>query len=87
VSASDGDREQKGRDVEPPRSPLAHAAAGFEIVVPLVLFMGAGYWIDGWLQSGPWFLLLGALLGMALGFYNLFRRFLPRKTDRGGTEE
>lgn len=73
---------------QPPRSPLGEASvAGFEVVVPLVLFMGAGYWIDGRLSSRPWFFLLGALLGLAVGFYSLFRRFLPRGPDRGGTEE
>ena len=67
-----------------PRSPLAYASVGFEVVAPVVLFMFAGYWIDGWLGSQPWFFLLGALLGIAVGFYNLFRKLLPR---RGGTEE
>jgi F0F1-type ATP synthase assembly protein I len=39
--------------------------------------MFAGYMVDGWLGAEPWFLLVGALVGIAVGFYNLFRRFLP----------
>jgi F0F1-type ATP synthase assembly protein I len=39
--------------------------------------MVAGYWLDGWIDSQPWFLLAGALLGIAVGMYNLFRRVLP----------
>jgi F0F1-type ATP synthase assembly protein I len=64
-----------------PRSPLAYASVGFEVVTPVVLFMFAGYWIDQWLESLPWFLLLGALLGIAVGFYNLFRKLLPRGSE------
>jgi len=54
---------------------------GFELVVPIVLLMFAGYQLDRWLESQPWFLLVGALLGMAVGFYTLFRRLLPRGED------
>jgi F0F1-type ATP synthase assembly protein I len=46
--------------------------------------MFAGYLVDGWIDSQPWFLLVGALLGIAVGFYNLFRRVLPPK--EGGSK-
>jgi F0F1-type ATP synthase assembly protein I len=69
-----------------PRSPLGHVSAGFEVIGPLVLLMGLGYWIDGRFSSAPWFLLIGALLGLVVGFYNLFRRFLPRPPRGGGTQ-
>ena len=60
-------------------SPLDFASLGFEIVAPVVLFLFAGYLLDGWVDSQPWFLLGGALLGIAVGMYNLFRRVLPPK--------
>ena len=62
-------------------SPLDYLSLGFEIVAPVVLFMFAGYALDGWIDSQPWFLLVGALLGIAVGMYNLFRRVLPPKED------
>jgi F0F1-type ATP synthase assembly protein I len=43
--------------------------------------MCAGYLLDGWVESQPWFLLGGALVGIAVGMYNLFRRVLPPKED------
>ena len=58
-------------------SPFDYVSLGFEIVAPLVLFMFAGYALDGWIDTRPWFLLAGALLGIAVGMYNLFRRVLP----------
>ena len=47
---------------------------GFEMVVPIVLFMYVGYRFDAWLGSRPWLFLLGALLGIAVGFYVMFKR-------------
>jgi F0F1-type ATP synthase assembly protein I len=72
-------------DGKRPPSPLAYLNVGFELVVPVVLFMFAGYMLDGWLGSEPWFLLVGALAGIAVGFYNLFRRFLP--PGEGGAKQ
>jgi F0F1-type ATP synthase assembly protein I len=65
-----------------PSSPFNHVSLGFEIAAPVVLFMGAGYLLDGWVDSQPWFLLGGALVGIAVAFYNLFRRVLPPKEGR-----
>ena len=42
-------------------SPLDFASLGFEIVAPVVLFLFAGYLLDGWVDSQPWFLLGGDL--------------------------
>jgi F0F1-type ATP synthase assembly protein I len=39
--------------------------------------MYAGRWLDGRLGTGPWFFLVGALLGVAVGFWSFFRRVLP----------
>ena len=49
------------------------------MVVPVVLLTYGGYWLDGRRGTLPWFLLLGVSLGMAVGFYNLFRRAMPTK--------
>ena len=60
-----------------PPSPYRYMGLGFEVVAPVVLFMFAGYLLDRWIGSEPWFFLVGALLGIAAGMYNLFRRFRP----------
>ena len=39
--------------------------------------LGVGYWLDGWLGTRPWLLLLGSLLGIAVGLYGFLRRYLP----------
>ena len=61
----------------PERSSLRGAqfiGLGIEMVVPIVLLMYVGYRLDAWLGSKPWLFLLGALLGIAVGFYGMFKR-------------
>ena len=63
----------------PPRSPWSYAGLGVEMVVPIVLGLLLGRWLDGLWGTGPWLLLAGVLLGIAAGFYNFFRVVLgPR---------
>jgi ATP synthase protein I len=61
------------------QSLAAAASVGFEVVVPVALLSYGGNWLDGKMGTAPWLLLIGMLLGMAVGFYNLFRRVAPRK--------
>lgn len=68
------------------QTPRAFVGLGFEIAVPVVLFMYLGYKLDGWLDSEPWCLALGAMLGVAVGTYSFMRRVLPRKQGPGGDE-
>jgi len=71
-------RSEPDGDQRPP-SPFAYLGLGIEMAAPVVLFMFAGYLLDGWIDSQPLFTLGGALVGIAVGFYNLFRRVLPPK--------
>jgi F0F1-type ATP synthase assembly protein I len=68
-------------------SPRALLGLGFEIAVPIVVFMYAGYRMDRWLESSPWWFLVGAFLGVAVGFYSFFRRVLPPRRGPGGERE
>ena len=68
-------------------NPWSFVGLGLEIAVPVVLFTFLGYKADGWLGTEPWLLVVGALLGMAVSFYTLFRRALgwgqkPDQDDR-----
>ena len=47
------------------------ASAGYGLVGAIVLLGGAGYAIDSWRGTSPWFLLSGLLLGIIVGFYEL----------------
>lgn len=58
---------------------------GLEFVVPAAL----GHGLDRWLGTKPWFVVLGAILGMALGMLHVFRlpAELARDARRRGGED
>ena len=60
---------------------------GFELVFVFGAFAAVGYWIDRHYDSGPWGLVIGAVLGLIGGTYNLIRESLaafkpPAPPDR-----
>jgi ATP synthase protein I len=58
------------------------AQVGMTFVVATALGLGAGYWADRWLGSGPWLTLLGLGVGIAAGFVNLFRAVKAAERDQ-----
>ncbi len=46
---------------------------GVELVAALIVGVGIGYFLDQWLGTKPWFLLLFFVLGSVAGFMNVFR--------------
>ena len=47
------------------------AAASYTLVGAIILLGGLGYLLDQWLGSAPWGLLVGLMLGLVVGFYEL----------------
>jgi ATP synthase protein I len=47
------------------------AAASYALIGAIVLLGGIGYAVDRWQGTSPWFLLVGLLLGIVVGFYEL----------------
>lgn len=54
------------------KSSIAYAAA-FGLFVAVVALCGLGWALDRWLGSSPWLLVLGVVLGAAIGFYQFVR--------------
>ena len=54
------------------------AAASYTLVGGILLLGGIGYALDRWLETSPWFLLVGLAMGMVVGFYELVRTAWPR---------
>ena len=46
-------------------------AASYALIGAILLFGAAGYAVDWWRGTWPWFLLVGLTVGILLGFYNL----------------
>jgi F0F1-type ATP synthase assembly protein I len=50
---------------------------GIELVAPILLGVFVGRWLDGRWGTKPWLLVVGAVLGLVLGFYSFLRSVLP----------
>ena len=62
--------EAEGETVR--KSGLAYAAA-FTLFSTVAVLLGAGYLLDGWLDSSPWGIVGGIVLGSVVGFYQFVR--------------
>ena len=47
------------------------AAASYTLIGAILLMGSIGYALDRWLGTAPWLLLVGLLLGIVTGFYEL----------------
>jgi F0F1-type ATP synthase assembly protein I len=55
------------------------AAASYTLIGAILLLGALGYAADSWLGTSPWLLLLGLLLGIVVGFYELARTVWGRQ--------
>ncbi|MDP6684320.1 MAG: AtpZ/AtpI family protein [Candidatus Marinimicrobia bacterium] len=47
------------------------AAASYGLVGAVILFILFGYFLDKWLDTTPWLMITGLLIGLGSGFYEL----------------
>lgn len=60
-----------------------YMAASTSLVVSVGLFLGLGYWVDKELGNRvPWFTLLGALVGVTVGFIGFFKTVLGTRNKK-----
>jgi ATP synthase protein I len=63
----------------PPTSPTTWqligqlSTIGMSFVFALILGFGAGYWLDGVLETKPWLTFIGFFFGLAAGVLNVYR--------------
>ncbi len=53
------------------RSAGPAASASYTLIGSVIILGLVGYWLDNWLDSSPWLLLSGLILGLVVGFYEL----------------
>ena len=49
------------------------AMAGYTLLGSIIALGAAGYAVDVWRDTSPWFLLTGLLLGVIVGFFELVK--------------
>ena len=47
--------------------------AGIQLAAAVVVFFFAGRWLDAKFNTSPWFMLIGALVGVGAGLYKFIR--------------
>lgn len=55
-----------------------YGSLGIEMAASVLIGTFIGYWIDKWLGTSPWILIIGFVFGAAAGFRNLYR-FISRE--------
>jgi F0F1-type ATP synthase assembly protein I len=59
---------------------------GMSFVFALVLGFGAGFWLDGVLNTKPWLTFIGFFFGLAAGVLNVYRVLqLSNAASKGST--
>ena len=70
------------------REAYRFSSLGCTFAAAVLLFMAGGWLLDGWLHVTPVFMVVGALLGAALGSVSIYRRLLVEQdSDRPGDRE
>jgi ATP synthase protein I len=64
---------KKGSLPDTVRTIGALSTVGFSFVLAIVIGAWLGWLLDGWLGTGPWFLLVFFFLGLAAGVLNVYR--------------
>jgi F0F1-type ATP synthase assembly protein I len=54
------------------------AVASYTLIGAIVLLGAIGYALDRWLGASPWFLIVGLLVGIAVGFNELAKTVWKR---------
>ena len=70
-----------------PVGPMTVATGGIEFAASILIGVFGGQWLDRRMGTGPWLVMLGALVGAAAGFYNLYRTITTaqhRASSRSG---
>ena len=55
---------------------VRHSGVGLELAGAIAGFALVGYWIDRWYGTDPWALIIGVILGLVGGLYNLVKQSL-----------
>ena len=59
------------------------SSIGMTLVLATVIGLAGGYYLDRWLGTSPWLIMIGLGLGIVAGFVNFFRSVKRAEQERG----
>ncbi len=60
---------------------------GLQFAASILLFFFLGRWADDRLGTGPWLLVLGVFVGLAGGFWSMYRRLVVDPAQRANDRD
>ncbi len=60
---------------------------GIQFAGSIVVFLLVGRWLDTWLGTTPWLLILGVFVGAGAGFYSMYRQLVIKPRERQEREK
>jgi ATP synthase protein I len=64
-----------------------YSALGFEMALSVVIGLGIGYFLDKWLGTAPWLMILWMAFGFAAGVRSLYRAAVRSGKEQEKDEE
>jgi F0F1-type ATP synthase assembly protein I len=64
---------------------FAYSSIGLQLAITLLIFVYGGYRLDRRYETEPLFIVAGVVLGMGIGFYNLFKELSG--LEKGGEKK
>jgi len=66
-----------------------YSALGFEMALSVLIGLGIGYYLDKWLGTAPWLMIIWLGFGFAAGFRSLYRAALrsAKEQEKENQEE
>ncbi len=66
---------------------MIYSSMGLEVGLSVVVGFLIGTWLDEWLETAPWFLIIFGVAGIIAGYRSMFRMVKRMQSDSGNSQE
>tara|TARA_B100000579_G_C22668160_1_gene774297 strand:+ start:160 stop:393 length:234 start_codon:yes stop_codon:yes gene_type:complete len=66
---------------------MIYSSMGLEVGLSVVVGFLIGTWLDEWLETAPWFLIIFGVAGIIAGYRSMFRMVKRMQSDSANGQE